>query len=906
MSQKDHQQDPPLSELEMLKQEHLAIRGCLPPGYEEAVKNTKCEQEKLREFHRCAANDPQPLSALCFSGGGIRSATFNLGVIQGLAKCNVLRRIDYLSTVSGGGYIGGWLSAWINRHDRGSTGVFEALGQKPAVQPLAQQQVASAAPAHAAAAALRVDANADCCAPAIDCPDATVEPAPVSHLREYSNYLTPRLGLFRADSAVVAATYLRNLLLNWIVFALSMIALAMIPRLYASLIGIFTIGTTTYWILFASALALMAMATANPLWALPSSREPNSAEEENRYATRDITWVRRWIICPLLLSSILLSYLKSWGSEPLDGGIRFAAWMSTYMLPPIAVALLRRRRMDWHCLVALVFAALCTGVCARLLNKHAIEPLLGQSLILYTIFAVPSSLLLYLLLLTFFVGFSSGRRGRDEDREWWARLQGCVLLFMIGWVAVMGVIVGGPYIIAALVERDQFTRISAAVIPIIASCIGLLGGYSGSTDAQDPRKRLLRDRIIEALPVTGARVALVMIFMFAAYGINAGFTRLNGVWLVHPEYYPVVDFTKSTMLAFGESPRWPLEMFAAFPMLYQIELAPVARQVAALNSVGCCISAGLLIYLAGWAINFNRFSLHAMYRDRLIRAYLGASKRTNRTPDPFTGFDPDDNIPMHHLRRGIITPEDIDDSDVMQLADLIVRAPSEKLRILREAANDTTDLDDPSRRHDELCKIWEPFRRLQQPVVEKAAQVAALIAVEEGKAHPASKPITADNPGDGAAGVAAKPLDRGPLKQAIIRLLNKVVRLPHLARDYETEVLSHEQRTRRRKARQSSGYDAGDPELQRALGALVDDGCPKILNRLILERILVNEANRALLKVDPRHTPPRPFHVVNLALNLVNTKNLAWQERKAASFVVTPLHCGFTKGYRRSEEYGGS
>src|SRR5690242_9162284 len=48
------------------------------------------------------------LLGLAFSGGGIRSATFNLGVLQGLAKYGILPELDYLSTVSGGGYIGAW------------------------------------------------------------------------------------------------------------------------------------------------------------------------------------------------------------------------------------------------------------------------------------------------------------------------------------------------------------------------------------------------------------------------------------------------------------------------------------------------------------------------------------------------------------------------------------------------------------------------------------------------------------------------------------------------------------------------------------------------------------------------------------------------------------------------------
>lgn len=47
-----------------------------------------------------------PAAGLALSGGGMRSATFNLGLLRGLAKTGQLHRFDYLSTVSGGGYIG--------------------------------------------------------------------------------------------------------------------------------------------------------------------------------------------------------------------------------------------------------------------------------------------------------------------------------------------------------------------------------------------------------------------------------------------------------------------------------------------------------------------------------------------------------------------------------------------------------------------------------------------------------------------------------------------------------------------------------------------------------------------------------------------------------------------------------
>ena len=60
------------------------------------------------------AGDAQ-LLGVAFSGGGIRSATFNLGILQALGEMDMLRWVDYLSTVSGGGYIGSWLAAWIKR-----------------------------------------------------------------------------------------------------------------------------------------------------------------------------------------------------------------------------------------------------------------------------------------------------------------------------------------------------------------------------------------------------------------------------------------------------------------------------------------------------------------------------------------------------------------------------------------------------------------------------------------------------------------------------------------------------------------------------------------------------------------------------------------------------------------------
>src|SRR6188474_3466300 len=74
----------------------------------------KAEREQILEISDASIREHGHL-ALALSGGGVRSATFNLGVLQGLAERGLLTRLDYLSTVSGGGYIGSWLSTLTKR-----------------------------------------------------------------------------------------------------------------------------------------------------------------------------------------------------------------------------------------------------------------------------------------------------------------------------------------------------------------------------------------------------------------------------------------------------------------------------------------------------------------------------------------------------------------------------------------------------------------------------------------------------------------------------------------------------------------------------------------------------------------------------------------------------------------------
>ncbi len=118
------------------------------------------------------------LQGICFSGGGIRSATLNLGILQGLAARGMLGRFDYLSSVSGGGYIHEWFAAWVKR---------EGLGEvEKKLKPLPD----SGQPCH---------------------------PEPIRWLRRYSNYLTPQKGFLTGDTWVAVAIWFRNTFLNQLI-----------------------------------------------------------------------------------------------------------------------------------------------------------------------------------------------------------------------------------------------------------------------------------------------------------------------------------------------------------------------------------------------------------------------------------------------------------------------------------------------------------------------------------------------------------------------------------------------------------------------------------------------------------------------------------------------------------------
>ncbi len=137
-------------------------------------------------------DEPRNLIGLALSGGGIRSATFSLGIMQALAHKGVLSKVDYLSTVSGGGYIGSALSWLVSDKANGDTG----------------------------SAAFGVNKG--------DFPFGTTDPAPeqeqedsgrqrgmLNYLRSHGYYLTPGAGISLSS---LLGVVLRGTLLNLMVW----------------------------------------------------------------------------------------------------------------------------------------------------------------------------------------------------------------------------------------------------------------------------------------------------------------------------------------------------------------------------------------------------------------------------------------------------------------------------------------------------------------------------------------------------------------------------------------------------------------------------------------------------------------------------------------------------------------
>jgi hypothetical protein len=145
------------------------------------------ERRKRRQSRHAQALDdsgvPVDLTGLALSGGGVRSAAFCLGALQAINTTGAMAQIDYLSNVSGGGFIGGAMTATMRKSRQF---VFE--GRQPETRDAA----------HAAVAAVS--------------PDMMRDTPAVQYLRNFSNYLIPRRRDWLLDLAVLMRGWMANVL----------------------------------------------------------------------------------------------------------------------------------------------------------------------------------------------------------------------------------------------------------------------------------------------------------------------------------------------------------------------------------------------------------------------------------------------------------------------------------------------------------------------------------------------------------------------------------------------------------------------------------------------------------------------------------------------------------------------
>jgi hypothetical protein len=521
------------------------------------------------------------LMGLCLSGGGIRSATFNLGILQGLAELDLLKCFDYLSSVSGGGYIHQWLAAWGKR--KGFSAVSKDL------------------------------------VPLSDLGSPKSHPEPIRWLRRYSNYLTPEKGLFTADTWVTIAIWLRNTLLNQVILVSGLLFVMLFPHLLTFDWFVPTSNRAIVMSIAAIAyLFLMAAALVGRELSLLQLTEPDPKKlflSQSR--------IQAWIVFPLLLASLVVTLLFPIGALGIDfvwawvlvpilyavltlkvifaGGTltsylrshHFIAanesakdfwerqWCFAHVRAIIALVLLFLVALvaaigggAWHLLVSLMTVWL-PKTCATHLWR------------LELVIAPPLFLLGPLLSVLLLIGLI-GRAFKDSRREWLARLGAWVGLYGLSWILFVGGSLFG-YVIFKWLTCKIWAGLPALVTWLATSANSVLAGQSSKTagpkDDKAPSKFNLLEIVAKVGPyifVAGLLILLSALAEVIVRGHSAG-------------YFLIV-------------------MIAAL--------------------VICLIFA--------WRVDINEFSMHAYYRDRLARCYLGASN-TDRKANPFTGFDEQDS-----------------------------------------------------------------------------------------------------------------------------------------------------------------------------------------------------------------------------------------------------------------------
>ena len=635
-----------------------------PAAYEGVIAaNKEARAANLRDLYRAvhgSLNDPSdathaPLSALCLSGGGIRSATFNLGVLQELARLGLLGSFDYLSSVSGGGYIAGWFKSWSHR-----SGLAEVTQELDGSAPSLRQRRDPLAP----------------------------EPEALDHLREYSNYLTPKVGLFSPDSWTAGALVIRNLLLNWLVIVPAIAAAVAIPQL--ALLAEETRPSQSVQMFVVTGAVIMALVASVFVHSLRHPRPTGERADQRRIVLG--------AVLPVYAAAVLLALGAAWSPWTwwtideshgyfVSGPIARRVWMSglstfvgiwTILIPLIgwgcveivgAIRGRRRGRARVAEFAALVTSGLVAGLLLLWLGHATLcasacesDPYVLQHPVLLVVAGLPALLGDYLIARTLFVAIASlgeprggrppeevaragGATGREDvalndfDREWWARLSGWVLALALGWLIFSAVCLLGTFVFHRYAQ-DYARQLVAAMGGVAGIVTALLGMSAGTSAGRGTNTKSESTTSHVSLKIVAPLFVLALLLLLAD-----GNAALGRIWTGKPSLLSVAE---------------------ALPADVRLRQAEVCTDAAAtlpndprFNAVVCAGSLwrfalgvpGVLLLIALAAarvVNVNQFSLHGLYRNRLVRAFLGASN-SRRKPDPFTGFDVNDDLALASL-----------------------------------------------------------------------------------------------------------------------------------------------------------------------------------------------------------------------------------------------------------------
>src|SRR5215510_12930521 len=556
------------------------------------------DQVQAEENTQLSGNTPR--TALCISGGGIRSATFALGALQGLADLGILEHFDYLSTVSGGGYIGSWLTGWKQR-----------WGGLTKMRPWGKTETNVVSELESSAGLV---------------PPGEIDP--VQHLREYNNYLSPKLGFFSADTWTLAATVARNMLLNWLVFIPLLVFALMLPRILLSLARLGETHTQWYVegadrfishfniIIPVTGGLLFAFGIFNVLRYLPSVGNKDHTQGEFLI----------WCGAPIFLAAAALVTTDAWftGGDKTGpssvgfleyllwiGGFGFLGWLA-YLVTH--AALWRKWKLILGLTVAVLLTVVSIAWAAWFMTSEHFRDLEWP---VYVTIALPMLLLSFALAITIFVGLTSIVL-EDEDREWLARAGAWILLTILVWAGFCALTLLAPQWAFHL---GGWIQSAVAAAGGAGGVIAALAGFSSKTKAQKN---------------SGSKSK-------GAAPQQSSAPLLDIAWKLAAPVFSVICLTALAVLT-----NWVLWKIG-FVNVGWTNHQELLEQTRSANAVMFAVLCLIFSWLMAKYININKFSLNAMYRSRLIRAYLGASNE-DRKSNPFTGFADNDNVSMKDLK----------------------------------------------------------------------------------------------------------------------------------------------------------------------------------------------------------------------------------------------------------------